>query len=67
MWRGSMMREPLITIEKNALLRDALRDTSYISGGTHDFYHYPARFSPRFAAVAIEALSDVGNASGGAL
>jgi len=55
------MRETLITIEKTALLSDALRDTSYISGETHDFYHYPARFSPRFAAVAIEALSDVGD------
>lgn len=55
------MRETLIALKKNALIRDALRDTSYISGGTHDFYHYPARFSPRFAAVAIEALSDVGD------
>jgi DNA modification methylase len=55
------MRETLITLENNALLRDALRDASYISGGTHDFYHYPARFSPRFAAVAIEALSEVGD------
>jgi DNA methylase len=55
------MRETLITIEKTVLLRGALRDTSYISGETHDFYHYPARFSPRFAAVAIEALSDVGD------
>lgn len=41
-------------------LRDAAADTATISGWTHNFYRYPARFSPRFAAAAIECLSRPG-------
>jgi hypothetical protein len=52
------IREPVITVDGDALLRNALQDSSYISGETHDFYHYPARFSPRFARAAIETFSD---------
>src|SRR5579863_4167637 len=40
-----------------AVLADAARDTQPISGWTHNFYRYPARFSPRFAAAAIQCLS----------
>jgi DNA modification methylase len=43
-----------------ALLREAARDSSPISGTTHDFYRYPARFSPKFAAAGIELFSDPG-------
>jgi len=32
---------------------------SYCSGGTHNFYHYPARFSPDIARAAIELFSGV--------
>jgi hypothetical protein len=38
-------------------LREAASDRAYISGWTHNFYRYPARFSPTFAAAAINALS----------
>ncbi len=57
---GPMMHQ-IAAVGGDQLLRDALRDASYISGGTHDFYHYPARFSPRFARAAIEALSGPGD------
>jgi hypothetical protein len=32
-------------------------DRKPVSGWTHNFYRYPARFSPRFAAAAIECFS----------
>jgi len=42
-------------------VREAAQDTAPISGLTHRFYRYPARFSPSFAAVAIEAFSKPGD------
>lgn len=39
----------------------AARDRSRVSGLTHNFYRYPARFSPMFAATAIECFSEVGD------
>src|SRR5258708_4970684 len=38
-------------------LADAARDKKPVTGWTHNFYRYPARFSPRFAAAAIECFS----------
>jgi len=35
----------------------AARDSSPIAGLTHNFYRYPARFAPGFAAAAIQCLS----------
>ena len=34
---------------------------SPVDGLTHDFYKYPARFSPNFARAAIDSLSDPGD------
>jgi len=42
-------------------LSGAAQDQSRISGFTHNFYRYPARFSPRFAATAIEQFSAHGD------
>lgn len=42
-------------------LIDAARDTSHVSGLTHNFYKYPARFSPKFVRAAIEAFSKPGD------
>lgn len=39
----------------------AARDRSRVSGFTHNFYRYPARFSPSFAASAIEMFSEEGD------
>jgi DNA methylase len=41
-------------------LRRAALDASPISGLTHRFYRYPARFSPTFAAAAITQFSKPG-------
>jgi hypothetical protein len=42
-------------------LRDALHSREQVSGFTHTFYRYPARFSPRFASAVIEALTKPGD------
>jgi|LQYC01.1.fsa_nt_gi hypothetical protein len=39
----------------------AAYDCTPISGLTHDFYRYPARFSPNFARAAIEAFTKTGD------
>lgn len=51
-------RRPTIPTESLAVLRRAANDPSPVSGLTHAFYHYPARFSPTFAGAAIEAFSE---------
>jgi hypothetical protein len=37
------------------------RDTNPVSGLTHGFYKYPARFSPAFARAVIEAFTNLGD------
>lgn len=37
------------------------RDTSTVSGLTHNFYRYPARFSPAFVRAAIKTFSKPGD------
>lgn len=44
-----------------ATLVQAAEDTAPVSGHTHNFYRYPARFSPKFVRAAIEALSKPGD------
>jgi hypothetical protein len=39
----------------------AVGDSEPVSGLTHTFYRYPARFSPSFARTAIELFTDVGD------
>lgn len=40
-----------------SILAEAALDRKPVVGWTHNFYRYPARFSPRFAAAAIECFS----------
>src|SRR5687768_15962592 len=40
-----------------ACLAEAAKDRSPVAGSTHNFYRYPARFSPQFAAAAIKSFS----------
>lgn len=40
---------------------EAAQDTSRVTGLTHNFYRYPARFSPTFAHSVIKAFSDPGD------
>lgn len=42
-------------------LSRAARDQARVSGLTHGFYRYPARFSPKFASTAIEQFSNPGD------
>jgi hypothetical protein len=35
-------------------------NTAHVSGLTHNFYRYPARFSPQFASSIIKAFSKPG-------
>lgn len=44
-----------------ALVRRAALNQDPVSGLTHQFYRYPARFSPRFVRTAIEAFSSPGD------
>ena len=40
---------------------EAVQDRLPVAGWTHNFYRYPARFSPRFAAAAIARYSRPGD------
>lgn len=40
---------------------DGVHARDHVSGLTHAFYRYPARFSPRFARAAIEAFTGHGD------
>ncbi|WP_428938328.1 DNA methyltransferase [Fontivita pretiosa] len=50
-----------MTTEGVAGLIAGVHDRQRISGLTHGFYRYPARFSPRFARAAIEAFTKPGD------
>src|SRR5688572_15610670 len=61
---GSQRKRPhtnSISAGTFAVLADAAADRKPVSGWTHNFYRYPARFSPRFAAAAIECFSNPGD------
>jgi hypothetical protein len=40
---------------------DGARDANHVNGLTHDFYKYPARFSPSFVRAAIETFTRPGD------
>src|SRR5689334_12828291 len=42
-------------------LLEAINFTGVVSGLTHDFYRYPARFSPLVARAAIECFTKPGD------
>ena len=44
-------------LDAASVLAEAALDCKPVAGWTHNFYRYPARFSPRFAAAAIECFS----------
>ena len=43
------------------ILAKSASDKKLISGLTHNFYRYPARFSPSFASTAIQLFSKHGD------
>jgi hypothetical protein len=50
-----------VGVDAISALRLAARDQAPVAGLTHRFYRYPARFSPTFAAAAIELFSHPGD------
>ena len=48
-------------VEAFAQLVNAARDKGRVSGLTHKFYRYPARFSPQFVRAAIEQFTSPGD------
>lgn len=47
--------------QANRFVEAVQQDTNRVNGLTHDFYRYPARFSPVFVRTAIEAFSKPGD------
>ncbi len=59
---GNGLDAPLsISDEDFNRLVAAARDPSPVSGYTHNFYRYPARFSPKFVRAAIEIFTVPGD------
>lgn len=58
-----MVARPSVRGQPASLARliDAARDTSPIAGLTHNFYRYPARFSPKLVRAAIDAFTEPGD------
>ena len=58
-----MSRKQFLTLsaKSEARLIAGARNTLPVSGLTHNFYKYPARFSPAFARAAIEAFTAPGD------
>jgi hypothetical protein len=50
-----------LTVEQQARLISAARSMAPVTGLTHNFYRYPARFSPEVARAAIQTLSEPGD------
>lgn len=50
----------LSQISKKNLI-SKIHDTSQVSGLTHGFYNYPARFSPQFSRSIIQEFTNVGD------
>lgn len=50
-----------ITDAKVRKVAEGARDRSPVEGYTHNFYRYPARFSPAFASAAIESFTEPGD------
>jgi len=48
----------MLADERVEILADAARSRKPVKGLTHNFYRYPARFSPDFAATAIRLFSN---------
>ncbi|MEA2875553.1 MAG: hypothetical protein QOF14_749 [Hyphomicrobiales bacterium] len=50
-----------LSADAQARLVAGARDSAPVTGLTHSFYKYPARFSPAFARAAIEAFTEPGD------
>lgn len=59
----SLCSPVVLSATKLEVLREGLQSSSYsyVSGSTHSFYHYPARFSAAVAHAVIETFSQPGD------
>jgi len=57
----SMLSRLIDRPEHSERIISAARDSSRVTGLTHGFYRYPARFSPVFARSVIEAFTEPGD------
>lgn len=55
-----MMTDGFSGVDMSGVL-DALQSSKYTGGSTHNFYLYPARFSPDIARAVVEAFSEPGD------
>jgi hypothetical protein len=55
--RRALEGDTIVSKELVSLIGAAATDKARIAGWTHNFYRYPARFSPQFAAKVIECFS----------
>jgi len=54
--------QPLeLSVEDVRLIQEGALDSSPVSGLTHNYYKYPARFSPEFVKAIIEVFSEPGD------
>lgn len=51
----------MITRKVQKKLLEGIQDRAPVGGLTHNFYRYPARFSPAFARAVIEAFTEPGD------
>lgn len=59
---GPIGRRPCgMAAESCSRIVEAARDEAPVSGYTHNFYRYPARFSPKFVRAVIEAFTEAGD------
>lgn len=64
MVRRALYADPLLSglsDAAQAALVAGVRDSSPVRGLTHDYYKYPARFSPAFVRAAVQALTQPGD------
>jgi len=54
-------KEMVIKNRATELLAKSALDRKPVTGLTHNFYRYPARFSPSFASTAVQLFSKPGD------
>src|SRR2546422_444185 len=59
--RAEPAKATVLTRQQVTRLLEALASSSPVSGLTHRFYRYPARFSPDFVAHAIDVFTQPGD------
>ena len=56
-----MLKNNLIDLPDQEKLLEAVYSTKTVNGLTHNYYKYPARFSPEFARTVIDIFSEPGD------